>query len=185
MSRSPTDRGSSPRMPARLGDQGPATGSTSRSRQRPRPSFSTPTVSATTRRGDGLMATPLPALSARFRRRRRSGARPSSGGTFFVLPYLTIFLLMIVIPLAMGLYLSTTKSDLFGVEQLVSVSPISPSLLGRCLLPADGLEHLLLRAADRAGAGADRNRARAGAQPPDPLGGGACARSSSPPPCFR
>ncbi|MBB5519809.1 carbohydrate ABC transporter permease [Amphiplicatus metriothermophilus] len=39
----------------------------------------------------------------------------------FVAPYLAAFALMIVIPLAMGLWLSTTKSDLFGVEAFIGL----------------------------------------------------------------
>jgi len=69
------------------------------------------------------MATPLPALSASLPAsapKRRQAVQ--WGNTLFVLPYLTIFLLMIVVPLAMGMYLSTTKSDLFGVEQFVGLA---------------------------------------------------------------
>jgi len=69
------------------------------------------------------MATPLPALStplpASAPKRRQA---VQWGNTLFVLPYLAIFLLMIVVPLAMGMYLSTTKSDLFGVEQFVGLA---------------------------------------------------------------
>lgn len=40
----------------------------------------------------------------------------------FVLPYLTVFVLMLVVPLAMGVWLSTTKGDLFGIEAWVGLS---------------------------------------------------------------
>jgi multiple sugar transport system permease protein len=45
-------------------------------------------------------------------------ARPSTrwNGALFVLPYLIVFTAMIVVPLGMGMWLSTTKGDLFGVE---------------------------------------------------------------------
>lgn len=69
------------------------------------------------------MATPLPALTSPIPlaapRRRR--ALPW-GHALFVLPYLITFLLMIVVPLAMGMYLSTTKSDLFGVEAKIGLA---------------------------------------------------------------
>jgi multiple sugar transport system permease protein len=40
----------------------------------------------------------------------------------FVLPYLIVFVAMILVPLAMGMWLSTTKSDLFGVEAGVGLA---------------------------------------------------------------
>lgn len=40
----------------------------------------------------------------------------------FVLPYLLFFVAMIVVPLAMGMWLSTTKGDLFGVEAGVGLA---------------------------------------------------------------
>jgi len=40
----------------------------------------------------------------------------------FVLPYLVVFVAMIVVPLGMGMWLSTTKGDLFGVEANVGLS---------------------------------------------------------------
>ena len=66
------------------------------------------------------MATPLPARRLRSRRRRRS-APGVLGNTLFVAPYLVFFLLMLAIPLAMGMCLSTTKSDLFGIEEFVGL----------------------------------------------------------------
>lgn len=42
--------------------------------------------------------------------------------TLFVLPYLTVFVGMIVVPLALGLWLSGTKSDLFGVDAWVGLA---------------------------------------------------------------
>lgn len=43
----------------------------------------------------------------------------------FVLPYLLFFIAMIVVPLGMGMWLSTTKSDLFGVEANVGLANFS------------------------------------------------------------
>jgi multiple sugar transport system permease protein len=43
----------------------------------------------------------------------------------FVLPYLLFFIAMIVVPLSMGMWLSTTKSDLFGVEANVGLANFS------------------------------------------------------------
>ncbi|MDP5280271.1 sugar ABC transporter permease [Sphingomonas sp. DG1-23] len=40
----------------------------------------------------------------------------------FVAPYLLVFVVMLVIPLAMGMWLSTTKSDLFGTERWVGLA---------------------------------------------------------------
>src|SRR3546814_6851050 len=40
----------------------------------------------------------------------------------FVLPYLIVFVAMIVVPLAWGMWLSTTKSDLFGTEGWVGLA---------------------------------------------------------------
>jgi multiple sugar transport system permease protein len=50
---------------------------------------------------------------------RRSG---DWRGALFVAPYLTVFVVMLVIPLAMGMWLSTTKSDLFGTERWVGIA---------------------------------------------------------------
>ena len=41
---------------------------------------------------------------------------------WFVLPYLIIFIAMIVIPLAIGIWLSFTKGDLFGIERTVGLN---------------------------------------------------------------
>jgi multiple sugar transport system permease protein len=40
----------------------------------------------------------------------------------FVLPYLTVFVLMIVAPVGIGMWLSVTKADLFGVERVVGLA---------------------------------------------------------------
>lgn len=40
----------------------------------------------------------------------------------FVAPYLVVFVVMLVIPLAMGMWLSTTKGDLFGTERWVGIA---------------------------------------------------------------
>jgi multiple sugar transport system permease protein len=49
---------------------------------------------------------------------RRSG---DWRGALFVAPYLILFVTMIAVPLAMGMWLSTTKSDLFGFERWVGL----------------------------------------------------------------
>jgi multiple sugar transport system permease protein len=53
-------------------------------------------------------------------RRRRGSA--DWGQALFVVPYLTVFVLMLVVPLAMGIWLSTTKGDLFGIEAWVGLA---------------------------------------------------------------
>lgn len=53
------------------------------------------------------------------------GKSPGAAGWtagLFVLPYLVVFAAMIVVPLAMGMWLSTTKGDLFGVEVHVGLA---------------------------------------------------------------
>lgn len=40
----------------------------------------------------------------------------------FVAPYLLVFAIMLVVPLAMGMWLSTTKGDLFGTERWVGIA---------------------------------------------------------------
>lgn len=40
----------------------------------------------------------------------------------FVAPYLLVFVVMLAVPLAMGMWLSTTKSDLFGTERWVGLA---------------------------------------------------------------
>jgi multiple sugar transport system permease protein len=53
----------------------------------------------------------------------RARRRPAGWtNAIFVLPYLIVFGAMIVAPLAMGMWLSTTKSDLFGVEAQVGLA---------------------------------------------------------------
>jgi multiple sugar transport system permease protein len=50
-------------------------------------------------------------------------SRPRNwANALFVLPYLTVFVAMIVVPLGMGMWLSTTKGDLFGVEANVGLA---------------------------------------------------------------
>lgn len=51
-------------------------------------------------------------------------ARRAAGwaNALFVLPYLIVFIAMIVVPLAMGMWLSTTKGDLFGVEAQIGLA---------------------------------------------------------------
>lgn len=61
-------------------------------------------------------ATPALASGARLLRARRAGAWSN---LWFVAPYLAVFVVMLVVPLAWGMWLSTTKSDLFGTEAWV------------------------------------------------------------------
>ncbi len=51
--------------------------------------------------------------------RRRTGSWTNA---LFVLPYLVVFVAMIVVPLGWGMALSTTKSDLFGTEGFVGLA---------------------------------------------------------------
>jgi multiple sugar transport system permease protein len=44
------------------------------------------------------------------------------GNLLFVLPYLAVFLLMLVVPLGWGIALSTTKSDLFGIDRWIGLA---------------------------------------------------------------
>ena len=44
------------------------------------------------------------------------------GNLLFVLPYLVVFLLMLVVPLGWGIALSTTKSDLFGIDRWIGLA---------------------------------------------------------------
>lgn len=50
---------------------------------------------------------------------RRSPARHRWSGLLFVAPYLATFVLMLVVPLIIGLRLSMTRSDLFGIKEFV------------------------------------------------------------------
>ena len=63
-------------------------------------------------------ATPALASGARLLRARRAGAWSN---LWFVAPYLAVFVVMLVVPLAWGMWLSTTKSDLFGTEAWVGL----------------------------------------------------------------
>lgn len=57
-----------------------------------------------------------PLLAGISRRWRREWTQ-----SLFVLPYLTVFVAMTVVPLGLGLWLSATRSDLFGVEAWVGL----------------------------------------------------------------
>jgi multiple sugar transport system permease protein len=52
-----------------------------------------------------------------------SGPNPSRwqrwSGALFVAPYLTVFMLMLVVPLIIGVRLSLTRGDLFGIKEFV------------------------------------------------------------------
>lgn len=66
------------------------------------------------------MATALPQQAAPVATHApRVRRQPRWSNALFVLPYLTVFVAMIVVPLGMGMWLSTTKGDLFGVEAQV------------------------------------------------------------------
>jgi multiple sugar transport system permease protein len=58
---------------------------------------------------------PIPAAAPK---RRQAGEWRNA---LFVLPYFAMFVLMLAVPLAMGIGLSTTKGDLFGVERWVGL----------------------------------------------------------------
>lgn len=65
-----------------------------------------------------IVAAP-PAPKADAHKRRDAGEWRNA---LFVVPYLLVFLVMLVVPLVWGLWLSTTKSDLFGTEAWVGAS---------------------------------------------------------------
>lgn len=68
------------------------------------------------------MATALPPQAAPVATHApRVRRRASWSGALFVLPYLLFFVAMIVVPLGMGMWLSTTKGDLFGVEAQIGL----------------------------------------------------------------
>ena len=83
------------------------------------------------------------------KRRRRPVANACSS-----LPYLAVFVLMLVDPAGDGHLPVDRPRATCSASSNSSGSPISPGCCGDADVPADGLEHLLLRAADRAGAGA-------------------------------
>lgn len=49
-------------------------------------------------------------------------ARFDAHAIWFVAPYLLVFLAMIVVPLGIGIYLSFTKGDLFGIERVIGIA---------------------------------------------------------------
>ena len=63
-------------------------------------------------------ATPALASGTRPLRARRTG---EWSNLWFVAPYLAVFVVMLVVPLLWGMWLSTTKSDLFGTEAWVGL----------------------------------------------------------------
>jgi multiple sugar transport system permease protein len=52
---------------------------------------------------------------------RRSSASAAAGGIGFVLPYLLVFIALLVIPLLSGAWLSLHKADLFGGSEFIGV----------------------------------------------------------------
>ena len=65
------------------------------------------------------IAEPAAALAVPVSKVRGSGDWRNA---LFIVPYLIVFLVMLVVPLAMGMWLSTTKSDLFGTERWVGIA---------------------------------------------------------------
>lgn len=65
------------------------------------------------------IAEPAAALAVPVPKIRGSGDWRNA---LFIVPYLIVFLVMLVVPLAMGMWLSTTKSDLFGTERWVGIA---------------------------------------------------------------
>lgn len=66
-----------------------------------------------------VAAAPAAALTVPVPRVRGSGDWRNA---LFVVPYLLVFVVMLVVPLAMGIWLSTTKGDLFGTERWVGLA---------------------------------------------------------------
>lgn len=52
-------------------------------------------------------------------RRAPTGNWRGGAGALFVAPYLLVFIAMLVVPLVLGLRLSLTRADLFGIQQFV------------------------------------------------------------------
>ncbi|HYP80561.1 MAG TPA: sugar ABC transporter permease [Steroidobacteraceae bacterium] len=52
---------------------------------------------------------------------RASGTWSRWSGALFVAPYLVVFVLMLVVPLGIGIRLSMTRSDLFGIKEFVGL----------------------------------------------------------------
>ena len=52
-------------------------------------------------------------------RRAPTGRWRGGAGALFVAPYLLVFVAMLVVPLVLGLRLSLTRADLFGIQQFV------------------------------------------------------------------
>jgi multiple sugar transport system permease protein len=65
------------------------------------------------------IAEPAAALAVPVSKVRGSGDWCNA---LFIVPYLIVFLVMLVVPLVMGMWLSTTKSDLFGTERWVGIA---------------------------------------------------------------
>ena len=68
---------------------------------------------------EATFAEPTAPLPARPLPHRRRGEWSNA---LFVAPYLLVFVVMLVIPLGWGIWLSTMKGDLFGLERLVGVA---------------------------------------------------------------
>ncbi len=68
-----------------------------------------------------MAATPPPQATTVAAHPSRARRRADWSNALFVLPYLVFFVAMIVVPLGMGMWLSTTKGDLFGVEAQIGI----------------------------------------------------------------
>jgi multiple sugar transport system permease protein len=68
------------------------------------------------------VATAAPTLAATKARAARGGRAGEWRNALFVAPYLAVFVIMLVVPLIWGMWLSTTKSDLFGFEGWVGLA---------------------------------------------------------------
>ena len=55
----------------------------------------------------------------------RSVSRSRWSGALFVAPYLAIFVAMLVVPLLLGMRLSLTRGDLFGIKEFIGFGNFS------------------------------------------------------------
>jgi len=60
-------------------------------------------------------------MTPRGRAFRASGSWSRWSGALFVAPYHVVFVLMLVVPLGIGIRLSMTRSDLFGIKEFVGL----------------------------------------------------------------
>ena len=116
----------------------------------------------------------------------RRGGRRSLLNALFVLPYFVIFLVLLVVPLGVGIWLIFQDYDMLGGYGGPSGSPISPTCFGRHDLPQRGAATpFVFRAAHHAGLRRARPVPRAGAERHATAAARCCARSSSARRCCR